>query len=80
MLSLVSFFLVILPILNLPVLTYFSSGGFLAGLIIPKDNGFAISVVEKVEDFVCLLLLPQVNLLFFISPHVESHSCSDSYI
>jgi len=34
-------------------------GGFLAGLIIPKDNGFAISVVEKVEDFVCLLLLPQ---------------------
>ncbi|KAI0307082.1 cation/H+ exchanger [Multifurca ochricompacta] len=34
-------------------------GGFLAGLIIPKDNGFAISVVEKMEDFVGLLLLPQ---------------------
>ncbi|KAF8484679.1 cation/H+ exchanger, partial [Russula ochroleuca] len=34
-------------------------GGFLAGLIIPKDNGFAISVVEKLEDFICLLLLPQ---------------------
>jgi len=34
-------------------------GGFLAGLIIPKDNGFAISVVEKVEDLVTLLLIPQ---------------------
>ncbi|KAI0005096.1 cation/H+ exchanger [Russula compacta] len=34
-------------------------GGFLAGLVIPKDNGFAISVVEKVEDVISLLLLPQ---------------------
>ncbi|KAH9002201.1 cation/H+ exchanger [Lactarius hatsudake] len=34
-------------------------GGFIAGLIIPKDNGFAISVVEKMEDFITLLLLPQ---------------------
>ncbi|TFY72973.1 hypothetical protein EVG20_g50 [Dentipellis fragilis] len=34
-------------------------GGFLAGLIIPKDNGFAISLVEKLEDFIGLLLLPQ---------------------
>jgi Kef-type K+ transport system membrane component KefB len=29
--------------------------------VIPKDNGFAISVVEKLEDFICLLLLPQVK-------------------
>ena len=29
-------------------------------MIIPKDNGFAISVVEKLEDFIGLLLLPQV--------------------
>jgi len=34
-------------------------GGFIAGLVIPKDNGFAISVVEKLEDFVTLLLVPQ---------------------
>ncbi|KAI0268172.1 cation/H+ exchanger [Gloeopeniophorella convolvens] len=34
-------------------------GGFLAGLVIPKDNGFAISLVEKLEDFISLLLLPQ---------------------
>lgn len=33
-------------------------GGFLAGLIIPKDNGFAISLVEKLEDLVSLLFLP----------------------
>ncbi|KAF8505854.1 cation/H+ exchanger [Russula emetica] len=34
-------------------------GGFVAGLVIPKDNGFAISVVEKLEDFIGLLLVPQ---------------------
>ncbi|OSX60196.1 hypothetical protein POSPLADRAFT_1148543 [Postia placenta MAD-698-R-SB12] len=33
-------------------------GGFLAGLIIPHDNGYAIALVEKVEDLVSVLLLP----------------------
>ncbi|KAJ3517595.1 hypothetical protein NLJ89_g410 [Agrocybe chaxingu] len=33
-------------------------GGFLAGLIIPHDNGFAISVVEKLEDLINILFLP----------------------
>ncbi|KAJ3568823.1 hypothetical protein NP233_g5458 [Leucocoprinus birnbaumii] len=33
-------------------------GGFLAGLIIPHDNGYAISLVEKQEDIVTMLLLP----------------------
>ena len=37
-------------------------GGFLAGLIIPHENGFAISLVEKIEDVVSLLLLPLVRL------------------
>lgn len=36
-------------------------GGFLAGLIIPKENGFAISLVEKMEDLVTLLFLPLVR-------------------
>ena len=36
-------------------------GGFLAGLIMPHDNGFAISLVEKLEDFVTLLFLPIVS-------------------
>ncbi|KAF9651705.1 cation/H+ exchanger [Thelephora ganbajun] len=33
-------------------------GGFVAGLIIPHDNGFAIALVEKFEDLVSILLLP----------------------
>ncbi|KAF6749003.1 cation/H+ exchanger [Ephemerocybe angulata] len=33
-------------------------GGFLAGLIVPHDNGFAISLVEKIEDLVSILFLP----------------------
>ncbi|KAF9527956.1 cation/H+ exchanger [Crepidotus variabilis] len=37
-------------------------GGFLAGLIIPHENGFAISIVEKIEDLVSILFLP----LYFI--------------
>jgi len=36
-------------------------GGFLAGLIIPHENGFAISLVEKIEDLVTILLLPIVS-------------------
>ncbi|TFK55426.1 hypothetical protein OE88DRAFT_1672049 [Heliocybe sulcata] len=39
-------------------------GGFLAGLIIPHEHGFAISLVEKLEDLVSLLFLP---LYFAIS-------------
>ncbi|ETW84079.1 potassium:hydrogen antiporter [Heterobasidion irregulare TC 32-1] len=34
-------------------------GGFLAGLIIPKENEFDIALVEKLEDLVGLLFLPQ---------------------
>ncbi|KAJ7130969.1 Sodium/hydrogen exchanger family-domain-containing protein [Mycena filopes] len=33
-------------------------GGFLAGLVIPHENGYAISLVEKLEDLVSILLLP----------------------
>jgi Kef-type K+ transport system membrane component KefB len=33
-------------------------GGFLAGLIIPHDGGYAISIVEKIEDLVTILFLP----------------------
>lgn len=35
--------------------------GFIAGLIIPHENGFAISLTEKLEDFVILLLIPIVR-------------------
>ncbi|KAH8831387.1 Sodium/hydrogen exchanger family-domain-containing protein [Flagelloscypha sp. PMI_526] len=33
-------------------------GGFLAGVIVPHENGFAISIVEKIEDLVSILLMP----------------------
>lgn len=35
-------------------------GGFLAGLVIPHESGFAIALVEKLEDLVSLLFLPVV--------------------
>ncbi|KAF9515215.1 hypothetical protein BS47DRAFT_1376288 [Hydnum rufescens UP504] len=33
-------------------------GGFLAGLCMPHEGGFAIALVEKIEDLVTILLLP----------------------
>jgi Kef-type K+ transport system membrane component KefB len=39
-------------------------GGFLAGLLIPHKNGYAISIVEKLEDLVSIVFLP---LVCFIS-------------
>ncbi|KAL0948200.1 hypothetical protein HGRIS_010808 [Hohenbuehelia grisea] len=33
-------------------------GGFIAGLIIPHDNGYAIAIVEKLEDLVTIILIP----------------------
>ncbi|KAH0578643.1 hypothetical protein H2248_003778 [Termitomyces sp. 'cryptogamus'] len=33
-------------------------GGFVAGLIIPHENRYAISLVEKLEDLVTIVLLP----------------------
>ncbi|KAG8902780.1 K(+)/H(+) antiporter [Tulasnella sp. 403] len=37
-------------------------GGFLAGLIIPKEGGFSIALVEKLEDLVAICFLP----LYFV--------------
>lgn len=36
-------------------------GGFLSGLIIPHDNGYAISITEKLEDLVTIIFLPLVR-------------------
>ena len=33
-------------------------GAFLAGIICPKENGFAIKVAEKIEDLISALFLP----------------------
>ena len=46
-------------------------GGFVAGLVIPHDGGFAISLVEKFEDLVSIILLPLVRHRFrSIDPHL----------
>ena len=37
-------------------------GGFLVGLIIPHEHGFAVKVTEKIEDFISALFLPLVCL------------------
>jgi len=37
-------------------------GGFLAGLVVPHDNGYAISITEKLEDLVTIIFLP----LYFV--------------
>jgi len=36
-------------------------GGFLVGLIIPHEHGYAVRVTEKLEDFISALFLPLVN-------------------
>lgn len=36
-------------------------GGFIAGLIVPHDGGFAIALVEKLEDLVTIVFLPLVR-------------------
>ncbi|CUA69152.1 K(+)/H(+) antiporter 1 [Saccharomyces cerevisiae S288c] [Rhizoctonia solani] len=37
---------------------HFIFGAFIAGLVIPRDNGFSISLLEKIEDLVSILFLP----------------------
>jgi Kef-type K+ transport system membrane component KefB len=37
-------------------------GAFLAGLIIPHEGGFAIALVEKIDDLVSMLFLPIVSI------------------
>jgi Kef-type K+ transport system membrane component KefB len=52
--------------------TSFLAGGFLAGLIIPHENGYAIAMMEKLEDVVTILLLPLVG-----HAHIQSFTLSD---
>jgi Kef-type K+ transport system membrane component KefB len=41
-------------------------GGFLVGLIIPHEHGFAVRVTEKIEDFISALFLPLVFAFLFL--------------
>jgi hypothetical protein len=53
-----------------------SVGGFLAGLIIPHENGFAISLVEKLEDLVSILFLPLVRGVHIFNPMATNDICN----
>lgn len=44
-------------------------GGFLAGLIIPHENGYAIALVEKLEDLLSLIFIPLVSSNVPYLPH-----------
>lgn len=44
-------------------------GGFVMGLIIPKEGSFAPGLIEKIEDFVSVLLLP----LYFASSGLKTN-------
>lgn len=44
-------------------------GAFLVGLIIPHENGYAVSITEKIEDLVSVLLLP----LYFASSGLKTN-------
>lgn len=44
-------------------------GGFLAGLIIPHENGYAIALVEKLEDLLSLIFIPLVSSNAPYLPH-----------
>jgi hypothetical protein len=45
-------------------------GGFLAGLVVPRENGLAIKMMEKIEDLVGIMFLPLVSF-----PSALSHVC-----
>lgn len=53
---------VCLTIIFPKLILYSFQGGFLAGLIIPHENSYAINVVEKLEDLVSILFLPLVRM------------------
>ena len=36
-------------------------GGFLAGLVVPREGNLAITLTEKLEDMVSIIFLPLVS-------------------
>ena len=50
------------------VLVHAIFGGFIAGLIVPHEGGFAIALVDKLEDLVTLLFIPLVSYIYLKLP------------
>ena len=43
-------------------------GAFLAGLVVPREGGLAITLTEKLEDMVSIVFLPLVRISSFMLP------------
>lgn len=48
-------------------------GAFVVGIIMPKQNGLARHLTEKIEDLVSVLFLPIVRLMLY--PIFREHAC-----
>jgi hypothetical protein len=45
------------------------TGAFLAGIVVPRDGGLAITLTEKLEDMVSVIFLPLVSHSGFRKMH-----------
>lgn len=45
-----------------------TKGGFLAGLVVPREGGLAIALTEKLEDMVSIIFLPLVSFFVHMPP------------
>jgi len=52
-----------LVLLFISILCQSSKGAFIAGLIVPREGGLAITITEKLEDMVSIIFLPLVSSL-----------------
>lgn len=52
-------------------------GAFIAGLIVPREGGLAITITEKLEDMVSIIFLPLVSIAFIL---LEIEHCSPTRI
>ena len=48
-------------------------GAFLAGIIVPREGGLAISLTEKLEDMVTIVFLPLVRVCR--ASHCDKANC-----
>lgn len=46
-------------------------GGFMLGLIVPRDNAFALQLASVIENFVSIVLLPLVSKKHFVYRSLE---------
>lgn len=52
-------------------------GGFLIGLLIPHDSGFAEGLTRRIEDLVGVYFLPIVSFCFLLVLSEIEHGCKN---